>query len=140
MAGSISTRLSASQGRRFGLTVGIAFVAVALLLRVWRNAWLVPMVFGALGASLVLAGLLIPTWLGPVEHGWMRMAHMISRVTTPIVMGVIYFVVITPFGVMRRMFGKNALIRRPDDPRLAGGGFWVSRGEGDRKSFLTRQF
>ena len=104
MAKRIPARLTAAAGRKFGLTVGIAFLAIGALL-VWRAKPLRADVAFALGALLVLAGLTVPTQLGPVERAWMRLAHLISKVTTPIFMGVVYFLVITPLGLLRRAFG-----------------------------------
>ena len=58
-----------------------------------------------LGIVLVLAGLVVPRLLGKVYAGWMGFALVLSKVTTPIFMGVIYFVVLTPTGFLMRMFG-----------------------------------
>ncbi len=146
MAERIPARLSASQGRRFGLSVGGAFVVLAAI--VWWRAsiggdltggvpWgfrrVVATSFAALGSLLFLAGLAVPSALGPVERGWMSLAHAMSRVTTPIVMGVVYFVVLTPTGLLMRLFGKNPL-RHVN----AGESAWVARPVG--KSDLRRQF
>ena len=67
----------------------------------------------------LIAGLAIPTMLTPVERGWMALAHAISKVTTPIVMGIIYLVVLTPVGLLRRNLGSNPLVHQADTP-----GFW----------------
>ena len=40
----------------------------------------------------------------------MGLAHVISKVTTPIVMGVMYFLVLTPVGLLRRAFGRNPMV------------------------------
>jgi hypothetical protein len=113
--------LTAAQGRKFGLTVGIAFLALTGLL-LWREHAVPASVSGALGGLLVLAGLLVPTRLGAVERAWMTLAHAISRVTTPIVMGIVYFLVVTPIGLAVRVFGKNPLVH----PQRQGG-FWVDK-------------
>jgi len=134
LAAGIPARLTAAQGRRFGLTVGIAFLVIAAIV-LWREHYKTAIVFGALGALLVLAGLLVPTRLGPIERGWMQFAHAISKVTTPIVMGIMYLVVMTPFGIGRRLFGGNPLEHRPDEQ-----GFWRSRPAERRRSNLSRQF
>jgi hypothetical protein len=102
----------------------------------WRGHALTATTFGALGFVLVSAGLLIPTYLGPVERAWMALAHAISRVTTPIVMSVIYFVVITPVGFLRRTFGANPLKHVHRD-----GTFWQTRPDHARRSAsMRRQF
>jgi len=134
LAAGIPARLTAAQGRRFGLTVGIAFLVIAGIV-LWREHYKTATVLGSLGGLLAIAGLLVPTRLGPVERGWMRLAHAISKVTTPVVMGVMYLVVMTPFGIGRRLFGGNPLEHQPGEQ-----GFWHARPAERRRSNLSRQF
>lgn len=140
MAERIPARLTAAAGRKFGLTVGAAFVVLALVIFFWHRAVLVPRVFGVIGGLFILGGLLAPTYMGPVERGWMKLAHLISRVTTPIFMAIIYFVVISPVGMFRRMLGKNALVRKAGQSGFAEGSYWYVRADGKTRSNLTRQF
>lgn len=134
MAPAIPARLSPAEGRKFGLTVGGAFLVIAALL-FWRGRPAAP-VFGALGAVLAMGALVAPTRLGPIQRVWMGLAHMISRVTTPIFMGVVYFGVLTPLGLLKRAFGRNAM-----DSRQRNGSYWVSRqDEGQPRSDMERQF
>lgn len=135
MADRIRTRLTRAEGRKFGLTVGTAF-AVLGGVATWRGHPVPAAVFAALGGLLILAGLILPGRLGPVHRAWMGLAHAISKVTTPIVLGVIYFVVLAPVGVMMRLFGRN-----PIAPPVRDGSFWMLRSEaGHRRSDLERQF
>jgi hypothetical protein len=140
MAKRIPARLTASHGRKFGLTVGGAFIVIALILYFWRGAVVVPRVFGVVGALFIAGGLIAPTHMGPVERGWMKLALLISRVTTPILMGVTYFLVLSPVGVVRRMLGKNALVRLPGGADLAPDSYWFIRRGTVTRSNLTRQF
>lgn len=135
MANRVPARLTRSEGRRFGLTVGLAFLVLASI-SAWRGHALVPAILGTLGGALALAGLIMPTYLGPVERAWMGLAHAISRVTTPIVMGVMYFLVVTTLGLLRRAFGGNPLTQRAH-----GAGYWQPRPPGRRRSgSMQRQF
>ena len=136
MATGIPTRLTpAQQGRRFGLTVGAAFLVLGSIAW-WRGHPTTVTVLGGLGTILVLAGLVIPAYLGPVERAWMALAHAISRVTTPIVMGVMYFVVLTPIGLLRRTIGSNPLTHVAHDDT-----FWKPRPPNARRSAsMERQF
>jgi hypothetical protein len=118
--------------RRFALTVGAAFAVLAGVF-IWRGHTLVAAVLGAVAALLILGGIAIPGRLGPVYRAWMGFALAISKVTTPIVMGVLYFVVLTPTGVLRRYLGGNPVRRPPAEPT-----YWVSREQ--TRSDLTRQF
>jgi xanthine/uracil permease len=127
--------LTARQGRRFGLTVGVALVALGGLLW-WRDHNLPATVSGALGGLLVLAAITVPRSLGPVERVWMGVARRLSRVMTPVVMGIVYFLVVMPIGLVIRLLGRNPLAITESE-----GGFWVSRAaEESRRGGMNHQF
>jgi hypothetical protein len=120
--------------RRFGVVVGAAFLVFGGISR-WRGHSVAPEVMWTVGGALVVAGLLIPGQLGPVYRAWMGLAHALSKITTPIFMGLIYFVVFTPIGLVRRAFGANSLVRAKGDS------FWITRAPGTaRRGDLKRQF
>jgi len=126
VANRIPARLSkpaftAAEGRKFGLTVGIAFVVLALLAW-WRGHEVTRLVLGSLGLVLLLAGLTVPARLGPVFRAWMGLAHALSKVTTPVFMGLVYFIVIAPVGILMRAFGRNPVRREP-----VGDSYWNAR-------------
>ena len=131
----IPARLTPREGRKFGLTVGIAFGVLAGVSR-WRGHDIAPAVLGGLGGLLLLGGLLAPGKLGPIHRGWMGFAHALSKITTPIFMGLVYFVVLTPTGLVMRLFGK-----RPLRAKEARGGFWTEHDpRSNEAGSLTRQF
>jgi len=133
LAATVPARLSPAEGRKFGLTVGAALLALGALLW-WRGRGAAPVLAG-LGALLVLAGLALPTRLGPVQRAWMGLAHAISRFTTPVFMGAVYFLVISPIGVLMRTLGRDPMKARPGK-----GGFWVARPPAHQASDMQRQF
>jgi len=134
LAQGIPARLTPAEGRKFGLTVGVAFLVLAGIVW-WRSHPMMATVFAALGGALGVGGLMVPTLLGPVQRGWMGLAHAISKVTTPIVMGVVYFVVLAPVGLLMRAFGRNPMVRAE-----SGRSFWVSRAAQGRRGTLENQF
>lgn len=103
---------TSAQGRKFGVTVGLAFALLATI-SWWRGHHYPVYVLGALAGVLILGALAIPRQLGPVERGWMQLAVSISKVTTPVFMGVVYFLVLLPVGLVMRAFGRNAIKHRP---------------------------
>jgi hypothetical protein len=121
------------QGRKFGAVLGTAFGVFAGLFW-WREHPTVATAMGGIAAMLLIGALVAPRQLLPVERAWMRFAHAISRVTTPIFMGIIYFVVISPIGLIARLVGHRPLVR----PR--GQSAWIPREAGRRKSDLHHQF
>jgi hypothetical protein len=129
----LSTDYTAAKGRKFGFTVGLAF-GVLSAVAWWREAPRVFVVLASLGAVLITAALVAPRALRTVEHAWMKLALLISKVTTPVFMGVIYYVVLTPVGALRRAAGRNSLVHRAGPH-----GHWADRSTTPRSS-LDRLF
>ena len=113
--------------------MGGAFLVLGLVF-LWRGHALPMQISGGLGGLLVLGGLLIPGRLGPVYDAWMALALAISKVTTPIFLGIVYYIVMAPMGLVRRLLGWNAM--RHD---LEGGTYWKDKSH-DTPGGLTRQF
>ena len=67
-----------------------------------------------LGLVLVAAGIIVPARLGPVYIGWMKFGLLLSKVTTPIILGIVYYLVITPTGLVRRLFVGDTLTKTSD--------------------------
>jgi hypothetical protein len=132
LATGIPARLNRAEGRRFGLTVGAAFLVLAGLMW-WRDHEALRLAFGIVGLSLAAAAIVVPARLGPIQRAWMALARAISRVTTPVFMGVVYFVVIMPVGLVMRALGRNPIRHRP-----ANGSFWVARTQA--RGTMSNQF
>ena len=119
--------------RQFGLLVGGGFAALAIIAFLRHKPTFVPGILGTLGALLLLTGLAVPNVLSKVYAAWMGLAGLLSKVTTPIFMGIIYFVIISPVGVLMRVFGRNKL-------KSTGNTAWFTRPTGERRGDLARQF
>ncbi len=98
--------------REFGLIVG----GVLVLLSFW---WLyrgkfpvVSQITLPIGAVLVLLGLVFPRALVLPNRAWMAFAEVLSWVTTRIILAFVFFVIVTPIGVVKRLFGWDPLQRR----------------------------
>jgi saxitoxin biosynthesis operon SxtJ-like protein len=98
--------------REFGLIVGGIFV----LLSGW---WLyrgkfadISHVLLPLGVLLVIVGVLLPKALVLPNRAWMLLAEALSFVTTRVILGIVFFLIITPIGVIKRLSGWDPLNRR----------------------------
>ena len=129
----LGERYTAAAGRRFGWTIGVALLVLAAVAR-WRHHPTSSAMLAITGGLALAAGLLVPSALGPVERAWMKVALIISKVTTPVFMGITYFVVLMPIGMVRRMTVGKALVHR-----IGPDGYWADRRESPR-STLSRQF
>jgi predicted membrane-bound dolichyl-phosphate-mannose-protein mannosyltransferase len=110
-----------AEDRRFVFTVAAAFVALTGIL-MWRGKPVTAMVPAALAAMLMLVSVLFPASIPRIHRAWMAGAHAISRITTPIILGMVYYLVLTPTGLIRRALGKSSL-----RPRLSNDSYWVAR-------------
>jgi predicted membrane metal-binding protein len=60
-------------------------------------------------------GLIAPMSLRPVYTNWMKFGLMLSKITTPIIMGVVFYVCFAPMGLVMRLFGKDSMARKLDE-------------------------
>lgn len=134
MENRVPARLTPAEGRKFAFTVAAAFLLLGAFVW-WRGHHTLATVFGALGGTLGVLGIIVPGQLGPLNRAWMGLALLISKVTTPIFMGVIYFIVITPISMLMRLFGKRFL-----GVPAGAASYWATRDPEKRRSNLTRQF
>ncbi len=122
---------------RFAFTLAAAFSVLSVLLA-WRQRNLAAEVAFGIGFVLLVAGAIAPTRLGPVERAWMGFGRLISRVTAPVALGIIYFVALTPIAYLRRTWGRSPLARDP-----SASSYWIPRASSDpdeRRRALERQF
>ena len=101
------------QLRNFGLLVGGIFGAMGLWPMLWRHQsprlWAV-----TLAVVLVLPALVAPRILAPAYRAWMALAEVLAWVNTRIILGVVFFVVVTPIGLIMRLLKRDPMRRQFD--------------------------
>ncbi len=98
--------------REFGLIVGGILAALGGWW-IFRGKFLhLAQCFLVLGFVGVLLGLLFPRILALPRRGWMAFGEAISFVITRIILGIVFFLVVTPIGTVKRLFGWDPLRRR----------------------------
>ena len=126
--------------RSFGLTFAAVFGILAGL-GVWRGWMGGTLWWYFLAASLVflLVSFLAPGILRPLNRVWMAFGAFLHKVVSPIMLGVIYFVVMTPVALFFKLKGRDEL-RRKYDP--AAKSYWIAREPPgpDGPSSFPRQF
>ena len=99
------------QLRNFGLMVGGIFLLIgvwpALLGRDDARVWAM-----VLGGLLVILGLGLPRFLRPVYRVWMIIGHALGWVNTRIILGIVFYGLLTPMGLIMRLFGKDSMQRQ----------------------------
>ena len=114
--------IETSSDRSFGLVFAVVFALLAGYLG-WRGHDWWPALLAPAAAFLVLA-LIRPTLLAWPNWLWTRLGLLLGAIVAPIVMGIIYFAVFTPMGLIARLIGKDFLRLRRDP---AAPTYWLPR-------------
>ena len=123
--------------RAFGLVFAVFFAIVA----VW------PLLFGdggvrmwalIIAAGFVAVALLRASLLRPLNRLWTRFGLLLHRVVNPLVMGLMFYVVITPAALIMRVLGKDPMRRGFDRTATS---YWIERNPpGPAPDTMPRQF
>jgi len=114
--------VQSSSNRTFGF-VFTAFFAVVALLPLLRGNELRGWAAILSGLFLVLA-LAAPKALRPLNRAWTRLGVLLNHVTSPIFLGIIFYLVFTPFGLVLRLMGKDFLRLKPAPDTSS---YWIVR-------------
>jgi hypothetical protein len=111
-----------SSDRSFGIVFAVFFTLFGL----WRLRLHQPVRWWALGlaGALLIVALVQPVWLRPLNRAWTKLGLLMGAVVSPLVTGLLYLLVVTPTGLLFRLFKKDPL--RLD--REAGSpSYWIER-------------
>jgi hypothetical protein len=72
----------------------------------------------------------IPRLLGPLNRLWLKFGLLLYKVMNPLVLGLLFFVTITPIGLVMRAFGKDFLRLRMDRSAKS---YWIERAPPGRR-------
>ena len=115
--------IKGSSNRVFGFVIGTFFLLLGLApLR--HNYGAFRWGFIEFSVLFFFAGSAMPWTLGPLNWVWTRVAHLLQKVTNPLVMGVLFYLLITPVALVLKVLGKDPLNRRLDPN---AGSYWIKR-------------
>lgn len=103
--------------REFGLTTG-AIVAVLFGLGfpyLFERPW--PVWPWAVAGILAVWAVILPNTLRPVYRGWMRIGLLLGKITTPIILTLVYAIAIIPTAIILRILGKDFMHRKFDQSK-----------------------
>ena len=121
-----------SSNRSFGIVFFVVFLIIALFplindgnIRLW--SLIVSLAFLALG-------LLNSKFLSPLNKIWFKFGLFLGKIISPIVMGLIFFLVVTPIGILMRILKKDLLNLKMNNNKS----YWIEKSE--PKSKMKNQF
>ncbi len=107
----MKNEMTGSQLRSFGFTVGGIFALMALWPAVVRGQTPRWWALAAAGCLLVPA-FIFPQALFWPHRGWTALGHVLGWINTRIILGLVFYVIVTPMGMVRRWLGKDPMGKR----------------------------
>jgi len=94
--------------RSFGLLVGAVFGVIGVWPLLFRGEEVRLWGIG-LGGTLILLGGLSPRVLAPAHRAWMWVGHVLGWINTRILLGLVFYGLVTPMGILFRLMGKDVM-------------------------------
>ena len=115
---------------------GILFFIVFFLIAIWPILSNETIRIWALIISVVffILGIINSKILTPLKKGWIKLGEILGRIVAPIVMGFIFFIIITPIGIFMRLIGKDLLNTKFNKNKS----YWIKRAK--NVETMKRQF
>ena len=126
------SKITVGSNKSFGIVFFIFFILIALYpllngqeIRLWALI---------ISAVFLILGLLKSKLLTPLNKLWFRFGMLLGKIISPIIMGFIFFLVVTPIGLIMRLLGKDVLNLKYNKERS----YWIEK-DGP-KSKMKNQF
>ena len=114
--------------RKFGLIISIAYLFFLLIFFDYDPGSIALVWYSPL-AILAILMIFAPGLLSPIRKGWLYIGHILGIINATLILTIIYFVIITPISVLRRLFTSR---KGPIDSN------WISPIEAEKGSFYKQ--
>ena len=121
-----------SSNRSFGIVFFVVFLLIALYplingenIRIWS---------AVISLIFLVLGLLNSKFLTPLNKLWFKFGIFLGKIISPVVLGIIFFLVVTPIGLLMRLLGKDLLNLRYNKNKS----YWIEKS--GPKSKMKNQF
>ena len=128
----IYKNIKISSNRSFGLVFFVFFLIISFFplfkegnIRIWA---IIPAII------FLILGLLNSSILTPLNKIWFKLGISLGNVVSPIVMGIVFFAVVTPTSLLMKILGKNLLSLKKDNKKS----YWIEKSP--IKSKMKNQF
>ena len=128
-----NSKIKISSNRSFGIVFFFVFLIISLWPLTNENPLRVWSIFVAI--IFLILGLMNSKLLAPLNMLWFKFGKLLGYIVAPIVMGVVFFVVITPTGLIMKIIGKDLLNNKYNNKIKS---YWINRGK--LKSTMKQQF
>jgi hypothetical protein len=121
-----SNQVSRRQIIEFGLVFFLVLSLIIPLVSLWKNDWVWQSWLDwslSAGITILILSLTTGTKMAPIYLGWMKLAMVLGTVMTALIVSLVYLFIITPIGLLKRLFRSNTDYHKDLDPTLKS--YWV---------------
>ncbi|MCL4510759.1 MAG: SxtJ family membrane protein [Bacteroidetes bacterium] len=118
--------------KKFGLTIGTVLLVFGVFLFVREKDS--ALYWGAAGILLIVLSFAAPVVLKPLNKIWMTFAIILGWVMTRVILTILFYIALTPTGLLAKLFGKDFLDRRIDGTKKS---YWQKR---EKKDFDRQNY
>ena len=132
--------VKSGSARSFGLVFAVVFASIAIwpLLNMSEQGGMLRVWAVAVAAFFVIAALVMPRMLAPLNWLWFKFGLLLHKIVNPLVMGLLFFLTVTPIGLLMRALGKTPLQLGFDKSAES---YWIPRAPpGPSPESMKRQF
>ena len=115
--------IKSGSDKGFGLIFAVAFTIVAMWPLTGDGGEIRTWALGVAAAFLLIA-FIAPNALAPLNRIWFRLGTLLGQIVTPIVLALLFYLMVTPIGVIMRLRGKDLLRKKID---RSAGSYWIKR-------------
>ena len=128
-----NSKIKISSNRSFGLVFFLVFLIVAL----WPLKYEEDVRLWSLSLSIIffILGILNSKLLTPLNKLWFKFGIFLGSIISPVVMGLVYFLVVAPVGIFMRILGKDLLKK---NKIKSASTYWIKRSK--QQSTMKKQF
>ena len=128
----MSKKIKVSSNKSFGIVFSIFFLFISIYL--FLNEY--PTYYWSIFVSIIflLLGLMNSKILSPLNLLWFKFGLLLGKIVSPFVMGIIFFVVVTPISILLKIFGKDVLNLKFNNNKT----YWIDKN--GPKSNMKKQF
>ena len=113
------THFSPKELRDFGLIMAGMLILMFGFVLPWVFSYSMPYLPFIAAFVFAVVALLRPVLLGPVNRIWLKISDVLGWINTRLVMGVMFFLLIAPIGILMRLFGKDTLNTKLSDEQTS---------------------
>ena len=116
------TKIKISSNRSFGLVFFIVFLIISL----WPLIHGEPIRIWLVTISLIflVLGMMKSKLLTPLNKLWFKFGMILGAIVAPVIMGAVFFLVVTPIGIVMRTIGKDLINKKHDKKKET---YWITR-------------